>query len=258
MRLKTAVRALANRCGFDIVRLRHDALGLNPLADMQRFLAHHDAPLICDVGANYGQSVRAFKQAFPRSTIHSFEPSPTTFQALSRNCRELTGVSPWNCGVGSSNATLTFHENENPDMSSFLTPGATCWGKVVRSTDVPVVTLDSFAATHGIEFVHLLKSDTQGYDFEVFKGAAELMRQNRIGMIYFEFIFSDMYASLPRFDEVFRFLIDRRFALVSFYDFHFQNDLASWTDALFINSDFHSSRDSSNPIDASTGDAPTS
>ena len=57
--------------------------------------------------------------------------------------------------------------------------------------------------------VDILKSDTQGYDFEVFKGAQQAMRDNRIGLLYFEFIFSDMYKNLPPFDEVFRLTLKK-------------------------------------------------
>jgi hypothetical protein len=44
-----------------------------------------------------------------------------------------------------------------------------------------------------------------------------------------------MYKGLPRFDEIYAFLADRRFALVSSYDFYYQHGRAGWTDALFIN-----------------------
>ena len=72
----------------------------------------------------------------------------------------------------------------------------------------------------------------------MFKGAQQMMREDRIQMLYFEIIFSDMYKDLPGFDTVYRYLSENRFRLVSFYRFHFQNNLASWTDALFINPQF--------------------
>jgi hypothetical protein len=87
--------------------------------------------------------------------------------------------------------------------------------------------------------VDILKSDTQGYDLEVFKGAEQAMHRQQIGLVYFEFIFSDMYKKLPAFDEVFRHLIDRDFALVSIYEFHHQNRLAGWCDALFVNKTYY-------------------
>lgn len=75
-------------------------------------------------------------------------------------------------------------------MSSFLPPGEFSWGKVVKYTDVRVVSLDSFARDHNIDFVHVVKSDAQGFDFEVLKGASDLMDENRIALVYFELIFS--------------------------------------------------------------------
>jgi hypothetical protein len=90
--------------------------------------------------------------------------------------------------------------------------------------------------------VDILKSDTQGYDYEVLRGAEETIQASKIGLIYFEFTFSDMYETLPPFDRVFRHLIDRNFALVSMYDFHHQNELASFADMLFVNRDYHNSR----------------
>ena len=239
--IKKTIRRLVRRCGFDI-RCRRNGIGIDPFADMQLFLKGQKEPVIFDVGANVGQSVDRFREAFPAPTIHSFEPSPSTYETLKTHCYELPGVRTWNYGVGSRNTTLAFQENEHSNMSSFLTPSEFCWGKVVRTTDVQVVTLDSFSREQKTEFIHILKSDTQGYDFEVFKGASELMKENRIGLIYFEFIFSDMYKDLPPFHDVFGYLSENGFALVTLYDSHFQKELVSWTDALFINRDYNLKR----------------
>lgn len=240
--IKKAIRRVLRRTGLDIVRLRKDQLGVNPFTDMQHFLKAQNSPVIFDVGANVGQSVDAFRDSLPGSCIHSFEPSPSTYEQLKTHCENTPGVKTWNFGVGSSDTTLKFTENEDSVMSSFLLPSTFSWGKVIKSTDVRVVTLDSFARDQNIEFIHVLKSDTQGYDFEVFKGASQLMAENRIGLIYFEFIFSEMYKDLPSFDEVFRYLSDRNFALVAFYEQNFQKELVSWTDALFVNRDFNRKR----------------
>jgi FkbM family methyltransferase len=233
---------MARTCGVEISRYSPDEKGKDPFSDMQRLLAGWKAPVVFDVGANVGQSVALFKEAFPSSVIHSFEPSPTTFQLLSENCRNVPSFQAWNYGVGSQEATLALLESERSDMSSFLAPSTTAGCHVAKVTEVPVVTLDSFADQQGIDFIHVLKSDTQGYDFEVFKGASRLMQENKIGLIYFEFIFSDMYKGLPKFHEVFRYLSENNFDLVTFYDSHFQEDLVSWTDALLINRKFREKR----------------
>lgn len=61
-----------------------------------------------------------------------------------------------------------------------------------------------------------------------------MIEQRAVHFIYTEITFSDMYRGLPRFDEIYAFLADRGFALVSFYDFYYQHDRAGWTDALFV------------------------
>ena len=236
--LKNTIKLLASKLGYDVRRT--GTLRLSPFTDMKQFVPIGTSPLILDVGANVGQCVNRFKEAFPSSIIHSFEPSPETFQKLSRNLSGKKGVLPWNFAVGASVCKQKFPENTNSDMSSFLELSTTGWGKVTKESVVEVITVDRFLEDQNIAYVDILKSDTQGYELEVFKGAEKAMRNNQIGLVYFEFIFSDMYKKLPSFDEVFRYLIDRNFSLVSTYEFQYQNRLASWCDVLFVNKEYYS------------------
>jgi FkbM family methyltransferase len=206
---------------------------------MRKFVPTGKDPLILDIGANVGQSVGRFRKIFPTAVIHSFEPGPDTFQTLSQNVSSDERVFAWNSAVGASPGKQTFQENTNPDMSSFLNLSTTGWGEVNRQSLVEVTTVDAFLEANRLAHVDILKSDTQGYELEVFKGAEQALRGNRIGLVYFEFIFSDMYKHLPGFDEVFRHLIDRNFSLVAIYDFHYQNRLASFADVLFVNRDYY-------------------
>jgi FkbM family methyltransferase len=234
-RIKESIRRLGVGFSRQILRRRPPEVGQSALADMQRFLPGGVRPIILDVGANTGQSVKRFRRAFPSSIIHSFEPSQRIFDQLKINVTGQHDVFAWNCAVGSAVGKQTFLENTHSDMSSFLELSKTGWGKIVKESTVDVTTVDQFLADRQIERVDILKSDTQGYDFEVIKGAEQAMRRNTVGLLYFEFIFSDMYKNLPRFDEVFRHLTDRGFRLVSIYEMRHQENLASWADALFVN-----------------------
>ncbi len=213
-------------------------VGQSALADMKRFVPADARPVILDVGANTGQSVKRYRKTFPSSVIHSFEPSQRIFEQLKANVAGKEGVFAWNYALGASAGKQTFLENVHSDMSSFLELSKTGWGKIEKESTVDVMTVDQFLANNKLESVDILKSDTQGYDFEVIKGAEQAMRRNRIGLLYFEFIFSEMYKNLPRFDEVFRHLTDRDFLLVSIYEMRHQNNLASWADALFVNKQY--------------------
>jgi FkbM family methyltransferase len=237
--LKQSIRVLAAKLGYTISRRTTNQFGQYPFSDMKRFVPANIHPLILDVGANVGQTVKRFKAEFSSSIIHSFEPSPDTFEELKKNTANDSGVFTWNCALGASVEKKTFLENTQSDMSSFLQLSETGWGSIHKQSIVDVMTIDRFLTVHQINHVDILKSDTQGYDFEVFKGAEQAMRNNRIGLIYFEFIFSDMYKSLPAFDEVFHHLISRNFLLVSIYEVRHQNNLASWADALFVNKEYY-------------------
>jgi FkbM family methyltransferase len=232
---KVLIRNILKNAGYEVKYFDSRRQGIDAYQDMQFLSKGVERPVIFDVGANVGQSVDKFKEWFPDATIHSFEPSPSTFLRLKEHCHAMSSVKVWNYGIGSTRETLPFLENSSNDMSSFLAPSKFCWGKIEKTTHVDVLPLDWFAAENDIKFIHILKSDTQGFDLEVFKGAESLMNENKIALIYFEFVFSDMYKNLPPFHEVFRFLTERNFALVAFYPAAYQEDLVSWADLLFIN-----------------------
>jgi hypothetical protein len=109
------------------------------------------------------------------------------------------------------------------------------WGSVIRQTRVPMQTIDQFCLDHGIGQVDILKSDTQGYDLEVLKGACQMFQNNAIKLVFSEVVFSKLYNEMAPFTELYDFLIARDFMLVSFYDIFYTKDrLASWTDGLFV------------------------
>lgn len=231
--MKRLIQAILNRAGLDIIRVGPTTLGRNPMVDMGRFL-HNKHPVIFDVGANVGQSIQSFRKAFPKGSIHSFEPSPTTFNTLSQNASNMDDVSLRNFALGSSCGQMKLLENSDSVWSSFLPLGKLGGGEVTRETLVKIRTVDQYCYDENIEQIDILKSDTQGFDLEVFKGARETIQANKIGMIYFELIFSEQYKNLPSYAEFFEFLTANNFHLVTFYRFHYQKCLASWTDALFI------------------------
>jgi FkbM family methyltransferase len=239
MNLKALVRPMLNRLGYDVRRLSSDGgLGLDPFRDMQTLSAHRRKLVVFDVGANVGQSVDRFRETLDDSIIHSFEPEPATFAELRRRKSDVAGVHLNNFALGSSRGTAELNRNTNSDMSSILQPGRDSWGTIDGRISVEVRTLDEYCDDHRVTHIDILKSDTQGYDLEVLKGAEQLLAQGRIKLIYLEIIFSRMYEKLPRPDEVLAYLADHGFSLVSFYEIHYQQERAGWTDALFINPEY--------------------
>lgn len=240
--IKRLVRHGLNHIGYDMVRLRPKQnphvnftnIGKDPFVDMKRFLPGRSRPIFFDVGANKGQSIRNFRNQFPECTVHSFEPSPATYEQLKNSVQTGDGVSIWNYGLGSVSGKMKLLENSSSDMTSFLPLGEAGWGKIVNETWVTVKTVDQFCRDNKIQRIDVLKSDTQGFDLEVLKGADKMISEERIGLLYFEITFAKLYENMPLLSDIFEFLESRDFHLVSFYRFFYRTQLASWTDALFV------------------------
>jgi FkbM family methyltransferase len=229
--LRKAVKHLLRRAGIDIRFIPE--LGFDAYDDMRK-LAATDAPLVFDIGANRGQTIEHFRGAFAHPVIHAFEPGRDTFANLQRRCAGIADLHLNNVALGARSESRTFLQNTRDDMSSFLEPSVDAWGEIADRYPVDVTTVDDYCAAHGIERIDILKSDTQGFDLDVLRGAQRMIDRRAIGLVFLEITFSDMYKRSPRFDEIYAFLADRGFALVSFYDFYYQRGRAGWTDALFI------------------------
>jgi FkbM family methyltransferase len=235
MSLRGIVRELLAKAGYRISRTQ-GGIGGSAFFDMKRLVVADD-PLVFDVGANVGQSVDWFRRTFPRARIHSFEPSPAIFARLKTNVANVPNVSCWNIALGSAPADLPLNENSIPEWSSLL-PSDRAWGKVEKQTMVPVRTLDDFCQEQGVAKIDVLKSDTQGYELEVFRGAERMFRQKAIGIVYCEIVFSDQYRNAASPTHLYDFLIQRGFHLVSYYETTYERGLASWTDGVFLHESY--------------------
>jgi FkbM family methyltransferase len=213
-------------------------LGQNAFHDMRKLARSEPELLIMDVGANCGQTISDFRNTFENPVIHAFEPGRKAFSQLQRWTAEIPNLHLNNFAVGSRSGQMEFIENRQSVMSSFFEPGVDCSGIINERRQVQVMTLADYCATEGITHIDILKSDTQGFDLEVIKGAGWLLERRRIHLIYLEIIFSEMYKGLPGLDDIYRFLVSHGFRLVSFYQFYYEHNRASWTDALFTNPGF--------------------
>jgi FkbM family methyltransferase len=219
---------------------KRSMLGGDPFIDMKDLMGDRN-PVIFDVGSNEGQSIEFFRSHFRALSIHAFEPSAKTFSILESKHSATPGVVRLNnFGLGSFHESREFVENTEPGMSSFLAPGRDSWGEIALRSHVNLQTLDDYASLNQISHIDILKSDTQGFELEVLKGAERMMREHRIRMIYVELIISEMYQGMPRFDELLRFLLDRGFVLISIYEVTHRDGRAAWTDALFLDPRFGS------------------
>ncbi|HXG29187.1 MAG TPA: FkbM family methyltransferase [Nevskiales bacterium] len=243
MNLKKGINAVLGRFGYRIQRMGAEpaVFGVDPMRDMRVLSTAGDQPVIFDVGANVGQSIDNFRRHFRSPVIHSFEPSPKAFAELQSHAASIPGVTLNNLALGARPGEASFFESEaGTPMSSLLQPGTECWGGggVRETLQVRVSSVDEYCRQRGIGQIDILKIDTQGYDFEVIKGAKAMIRNRAIHLIHMEIIFCDMYKGLPRMDEIYAFLADRGYELVTFYPFCYWGNKASWTEGLFMHPEY--------------------
>lgn len=197
-----------------------------PLAvHLQQFLKVNRVDLVLDVGACDGAFCRLLRSKCGYTgRIVSFEPVATTFARLKSAMR---GDSLWvgyNLALGSSKSrALLSVFDDHPDMSSFfdLTPQAAHSYDVkqdsARDQECEVETLASMWHSLVDDGVNVfLKTDTQGSDLAVIKGAMQYLP--RIVGILSEMSAISLYRGMPTMSETLRYLTDEnKFIPLGFY-----------------------------------------
>lgn len=153
--------------------------------DLLRRLERHyfsdSSVTILDVGANVGQFAVGAADIIPTSRIHCFEPSSATFKKLQTKSTDRIVVNQ--AGLGSSKGSFILYEGQNRSVKASLIRH----DELQQGETVEVWTLDDYCLERGIDVIHLLKIDVEGFELEVLKGASRMIRDGKIQFIQFEF-----------------------------------------------------------------------
>ncbi len=165
-----------------------------PFAVMRRRLRKGD--VVIDVGANIGfYSVVAARAVLPGGQVHAFEPVPAARKRLRdtlkvNECEQVTVIpKAVSDRVGCSVMYLFSTSPDSGWNSLGMVPRTGQGGTVFRPHSVlPVdtVSLDSYCQARHIDRIAFCKVDVEGFESEVFEGAAGLLRAGRIGLVCFE------------------------------------------------------------------------
>ncbi|HEV7370177.1 FkbM family methyltransferase [Arenibaculum sp.] len=208
-RLKKFVERLAG------VRILRDVPGGMSLgADLAQWLPKLDVKVVFDVGANTGQSARAFASDFPSATIHSFEPGKAIFDQLVANVGQHPRVRCHQIAFGSAAGEHDFVVHKV--LSHLAKAGEAPSGHPVEK--VRVALLSEFCRQHAIERIGFLKIDTEGHDLEVLRGADEMLRDGRIDLVQVEAGMNprnELHVPMERFKS---FLEERGYLLFGIYE----------------------------------------
>ena len=151
--------------------------------------------IVFDVGANAGEWSECVFSVCSGITVHAFEPIPSVFATLkSRVSRNRFFAH--NVALSDYVGTCKFYhclgnrgDYEFSRLSSFY--NRECYSNILRKTpaeiDVKTVTIDFFCEDKGIEYIDFLKIDTEGAELKVLTGAQNMLSQQKIGIVQFEY-----------------------------------------------------------------------
>lgn len=175
---------------------------------------------LLDVGANVGQTSVYLKRWFPEAEVLAFEPVRQTYDSFLANTRRLSGVRAFQVAVGAEDGTKTLLLRANSELNTLVDVPGIDHADLGRRETVEVRALDSFCFEQGIEFIDLLKIDSQGFELEVLAGASRLIAEKRVRFVLAEVGFrqdqegKDTTYLLPFHKHV----VERGFFLCGFYD----------------------------------------
>jgi FkbM family methyltransferase len=192
---------------------------------------------IFDVGANVGQSARAFLKAFPASTIHSFEPFPAAYARLEQVAKASGGrIKAYQIACGACDGYMDVVAD--PDSTSGLNQlrpeldGSLSSPK--QTLRIQISTIDTICKHEGIEGIDILKTDTEGYDANVLAGANRMLSEGRVQCAISEVGFVDDLQH-TEFAKVFLPLHRAGFQLAGVFEASYlKNYRCDFVNALFI------------------------
>jgi FkbM family methyltransferase len=126
--------------------------------------------------------------------------------------------------LGDVPGSFDFFRNAEPMTNSLLSTSAEAVqgevGPLMATREkiaVGVTTLDEFCTSRHIKRIDVLKTDCQGFDLRVLKGAQRMLEEQRVELILCEAILDSLYAGQGWFDEIIGFLRSWRYALCAIY-----------------------------------------
>lgn len=152
------------------------------------------APVVLDVGFHRGSFSRKVLSKRPAAKVYAFDPARSAAAAWEHDPFLRGNVSFLCMALSNTNTVTTFHDYGTMCSSLAQRVDVTHTG---ISYDVQVGRLDDWCRDAGIEEIHLLKIDAEGFDLHVMEGAEHMLRQARVDVILFEY--ADGWISSQRF-----------------------------------------------------------
>lgn len=169
-----------------------------------------------DAGANIGYyTAMAAGIVGPTGTVLAFEPFPELYETLRRTFATCDRVKCLPVALSDSDGRLTLYIP--PESYGNIDPSAFQYCADMRGISVPARPLTEILRDLGVRTVHLLKTDTEGFELRVLKGCEQLLGEGRVHAVLCEVNpgLLDLAGCSPK--ELIEYLLDHGFRLSTPY-----------------------------------------
>jgi FkbM family methyltransferase len=181
MLIKRVLKNVLRSCGFEIGRIATSDYVLR--GRLSQLIEKLQINTVLDVGANNGQYLHLLSKIGFNGDVLSFEPVPELYRKITTLFPKKKHWRQFPYACGSQDGTAVIRVAKSNDFSSIFKANAFCLKEnpgalPIRSETVQVRRVDSFIQELYSDLPKrriLLKSDTQGYDCEVFSGASGIL-----------------------------------------------------------------------------------
>ena len=224
-KIKKLVSKLLRFFGYEIQRHSSTSYSVKEPFYHFRNLLDNSQPVVFDVGAYIGDTIEQFKFSFPESYIHAFEPFDESFSILKNRFQKTDKLFLNNIAVANrSSSNANMYITQNKGSSSLLKPTKDAnqfWEGNPLSTQkevkVETITIDSYCQKHNIETIDILKIDVQGSELKVLQGAALMIQERRVKLIFTEISIAPNYKGQSEIDQVIKFLRENKYKIFNFF-----------------------------------------
>lgn len=129
---------------------------------------------VLDIGANIGQFAVTLSELSPQTTIHSFEPLPSTYQLLRENVVAINNITTYQLGVGKKGNHSMFYLPSRSVNASFIKNNANYRLKDQRSKRTTVEITDTVSASTQRKKYDLIKVDVEGYEYQTIQNLKDI------------------------------------------------------------------------------------
>lgn len=141
---------------------------------------------VLDIGGNLGLvTLRMASLVGPQGNVHTFEPQPRMLKYLQKTLalNPSAPITIHGLALGDRRQTLSLSIPSGNAGSASFSVGTRGDHETV---EVPIVTLDDYAAEIGLEHVEVIKMDVEGFESQVLNGASHILATSPPRVIVFE------------------------------------------------------------------------